>query len=115
MFSRVAYSDYSALENQYIVREATDADAKSQVPKNVKRQELKKRTEEGKFKSANAEAERLTNHLNSDRTQNEETDHYKSELKKQIHHISGAAAAAKKRVDHYEEKIKTLNRKQHNA
>jgi uncharacterized protein (DUF3084 family) len=119
MFAGGAYSRYSALENPYIVRETTDPARKPQVPaKNrsyLKKQELKQSQEEINLKRENAKAEKLAKELNSERTQNEKTDHYKSELKKQIHHISGAAAAAKKRVDHYEEKIKTLNRKQHNA
>lgn len=107
MFSRVSYSEYSILENPYMVREPTDAVAKTrETAKNTKKQELKKRKQEVKLNVANAEAQRLTNHLRSENTQNTKTDHYKSELGKDIRHQSGLAAAAQKRVDHYAEKIK---------
>jgi hypothetical protein len=107
MFSGVANSEYSTLENPYIVQETTDAVPKTpEAAKNTKRQVLKKSKEQRNFTIANAEAKRLKIHLDSERTQYEKTDHYKLELTNIIDHQLGLAAAAKKRVDHYEGKIK---------
>jgi hypothetical protein len=105
MFSGVVYSEYSRLENPYIVQETTDAVAKPrEAAKNVVRQELKKRIEEGKLKRATVEAESLTRRLQSENGR-PKSDRYKSQLNQQINHMSGRAAAAKKRVDHYAAKI----------
>jgi hypothetical protein len=86
MFSGVSYSEYSTLKNPYIVRETTDPARKPQVPaKNrsyLKKQELKQSQEEINLKRENAKAEKLAKELNSERTQNEKTDHYKLELRK---------------------------------
>ena len=70
----------------------------------LKKQELKQSQEEINLKRENAKAEKLANELNSERTQNEKTDHYKLELRKKINHASGAAVVAQKRVAHYEAK-----------
>ncbi len=58
------------------------------------------------MKIANAEVERLTNHLNSEQVMYTKSEHYKNEQRRELRHQKERAATAEERVDHYGEKIR---------